>query len=212
MAQPKPWLDEIIDVLKDLGGHGYYKDIYERIKQRGIMDFNANKHWKQAIQQGIELHSSDSTVFKGTDDIFYAVEGKGKGHWGLRDFEPSENNVDLTEDDSGFPEGKSKLKQHICKERNQKVIKLAKENFKRDHNGKLYCEICGFNFYDKYGDIGQDFIEGHHIIPISEMKEGDITKVEDIILVCSNCHRMLHRKRPWLTKDKLKELITNNKK
>ncbi|MFN3092826.1 hypothetical protein [Bacillus pumilus] len=39
------------------------------------------------------------------------------------------------------------------------------------------------------------------------MGEGHSTKVEDIAIVCSNCHRMLHRKRPWLNKDQLKLLI-----
>lgn len=206
MAQPKPWLDEIIDVLKELGGHGYYKDIYERMKQRGIMDFNTNRHWKQAIQQSIELHSSDSNVFNGKDNIFYAVEGKGQGHWGLRNFEPTETTVDLTEDDSGFPEGKAKLKQHICRERNPKVIKLAKDNFKKQH-GKLYCEVCGFNFEETYGKLGEDFIEGHHTIPVSKIPEGYKTKPEDIVLLCSNCHKMIHRKRPWLSRDKLKTLL-----
>lgn len=212
MAQPKPWLEEVIEAFKDIGGHGHYDDVYERIKQRDIMNFIENPNWTAMVRQTIEKYSSDSKVFNGKKDLFYTVEGIGKGHWGLRDFEPSGNDVDLTDDDSGFPEGKFKLRQHIYRERNQKVIKLSKENFKRNHNGKLYCEVCGFNFYDKYGTIGQDFIEGHHVIPVSEMKDGDETKVEDIVLVCSNCHRMLHRKRPWLTKNKLKELIENNKK
>ncbi len=33
------------------------------------------------------------------------------------------------------------------------------------------------------------------------------TKPEDITMVCANCHRMLHRKRPWLTIDELTKLI-----
>ena len=57
--------------------------------------------------------------------------------------------------------------------------------------------------------IGEDFIEGHHTIPVSEMKPNHKTKPEEIAMVCSNCHRMLHRKRPWLSIDKLKELIKN---
>lgn len=60
-----------------------------------------------------------------------------------------------------------------------------------------------------YGDIGKDFIEGHHIIPVSDLKEGDKTKVEDIVLVCFNCHKMLHRKRPCLKTNELQKLIKN---
>lgn len=206
MAQPKAWLDEIIDALKDIGGDGQYEDIYESIKQRGIMNLSV-KDYKAQVRGTIERFSSDSDVYQqGNKDIFYAVEGIGKGHWGLRNFEPKEGQVNLTEDDNGFPEGKKMLRQHIYKERNPRVIMLAKKKFKEEH-GKLYCEICGFDFEKEYGKIGKDFIEGHHIIPVSEIPQGYKTKPEDIIMVCSNCHKMIHRKRPWLTKDKLKELL-----
>ena len=208
MSQPKPWLDEVIDALKDLGGHAAYRDIYDKILERNIMDFNVNKHWKQAIQRTLEQHSSDSDVYNGKEDIFYSVYGKGNGHWGLREFKSNVNMVDLTEDDNGFPEGKKELKKHIVSERNPRVIKEAKEKFKNQH-GKLYCEICGFDFESKYGEIGHDFIEGHHSIPVSEIPEGYCTKAKDIILVCSNCHKMLHRRRPWVTKDTLHTLIIN---
>jgi len=206
MAQPRPWLDEIIDAMKDIGGHGYYKDIYDRIYERQIMNFNENPSWTSAVRQTIERYSSDSDVFTGIKDIFYSVEGKGKGHWGLRDFEPDSINVDLTEDDTGFPEGKKVLRQHICRERNPRVIMLAKEKFKAEH-GKVFCEACHFSFEEKYGNIGEDFIEGHYLIPVSEIPDGYRTKVDDIVLLCSNCHRMIHRKRPWLKRNELSKLF-----
>lgn len=31
------------------------------------------------------------------------------------------------------------------------------------------------------------------------MQDGEKTKIEDIIMVCSNCHSMIHRKKPWLS-------------
>ncbi|MCD2500182.1 HNH endonuclease [Clostridium sp. NSJ-145] len=77
----------------------------------------------------------------------------------------------------------------------------------KEKNGKIYCEVCGFDYESVYGEIGKDYIEGHHIKPVSELEENEVTKVEDIVLVCANCHRMLHRKRPWLSKEKLKLLI-----
>lgn len=108
--------------------------------------------------------------------------------------------------DSEFPEGKEIERKHRLRERNQSVIKSAKDLFKQK-NGKLYCQVCGFDFQNKYGDIGFDFIEGHHTVPISELKGEVKTKVKDVALVCSNCHRMLRRKRPWLKMEKLQELI-----
>ena len=116
------------------------------------------------------------------------------------------NNIGFTEDDKGFPEGKQILKKHLIRERNSEVIKLAKERFIQQH-GRLFCEVCEFDFYDHYGDIGKDYIEGHHTKPVSELAENEETKVDEIALVCANCHRMLHRKRPWLTINQLKDLL-----
>lgn len=115
--------------------------------------------------------------------------------------------VDLTEDDEGFPEGKAILKQHLIRERNTKLIREAKKRFKEKH-GALYCEVCNFNFEHKYGEIGKDYIEAHHTKYVCELDGSSETKVADLVLVCSCCHRMLHRKRPWLTIDEIKKLIT----
>lgn len=113
-------------------------------------------------------------------------------------------------DESEFPEGKEQEIKHITRERNQALIKKAKNLFK-NKNGRLYCEVCGFDYNEKYGTIGIDFIEAHHTIPISKLSAEANTKLKDIALVCSNCHRMLHRKRPWLEMKKLKNLIDNQK-
>ena len=111
--------------------------------------------------------------------------------------------------DSEFPEGIEIERMHKRRERSQAVIKEAKNTFKRK-NGLLYCQICGFDFSSSYGEIGQDYIEAHHILPISKLSGEIKTKVSDIVLVCSNCHRMLHRKRPWLKMSELKNLIDIN--
>jgi 5-methylcytosine-specific restriction protein A len=65
--------------------------------------------------------------------------------------------------------------------------------------GDLSCDACGFSFYKKYGARGAGYIEAHHTKPISELNGRVKTSADDIALVCSNCHRMLHRIRPWLS-------------
>nr|MBK9652825.1 HNH endonuclease [Bacteroidota bacterium] len=114
-----------------------------------------------------------------------------------------DNNIELTDE---FPEGKIVERTHKARERNTQVVILAKENFKKQ-NGKLYCQVCGFDFEKTYGSIGVNFIEGHHTIAVSEMKEEHKTKVEDIAMLCANCHRMVHKKRPWLTMKDLNKLV-----
>ncbi len=56
--------------------------------------------------------------------------------------------------------------------------------------------VCDFNFELKYGERGKDYIEVHHINPISshEGMEVEINPETDLVPVCSNCHRMIHRR------------------
>lgn len=205
--KPKTWVDEIVEALIELGGHGFLNDIYDRIEDR-IIEGKCLKtltpRWHETVRRIIELNSMDSLSYNGKHNIFYAVDGIGKGHWGLVSFEPNSINVDLTEDDAGFIEGKKYLRQHVCRERNAKLIKEAKQRFKNEHEGKLFCEVCGFNFLEYYGI---EYIEAHHLVPISEIPEGYKTKLDDIAIVCANCHRILHRRRPWLKKQNIKELL-----
>lgn len=61
-------------------------------------------------------------------------------------------------------------------------------------------------FEERYCDIGHDFIEAHHTRPVQDLQPGDKTKLPDLVLVCASCHRMIHRRRHWLSMDKLSEL------
>ncbi len=56
------------------------------------------------------------------------------------------------------------------------------------------CQICDFLFADHYGKLlGDAFAEAHHIRPLGKQTGQVKTTVGDLITVCSNCHRMLHR-------------------
>ena len=195
--------EKVIESLKEIGGHAYLNDIYEVFEK--ISDEELPESYKAIVRATLEKNSSDSTVFDGKDDLFYSVDGIGNGHWGLRSIN-NENVLELTQDDDEFSEGKLLLKLHLQRERNPKLIRNAKKNF-LDKNGRLYCEICGFDFNEKYGELGKNYIEAHHMIPVSTMAEGEKTKIEDIVMVCSNCHSMIHRKKPWLNKTELKKLL-----
>ncbi len=83
-----------------------------------------------------------------------------------------------------------KMRHHMRIERDDR--KLIKEVKKR----KGYvCECCGFDFEKVYGDIGKNYIEAHHKQPIHQLK-GQVIKLDaekDFIVLCSNCHKMIHR-------------------
>lgn len=105
-----------------------------------------------------------------------------------------------------FPEGRELFIRHRSYERNPRLVEMAKTNA-MDTCGRLACIVCEFDFAAAYGSVGEGFIECHHIVPISELGEHGSTRLCDVVLVCSNCHRMLHRKRPWLTIDELQTLL-----
>ncbi|QDL35961.1 HNH endonuclease [Rhodoferax sediminis] len=101
-----------------------------------------------------------------------------------------------------FAEGAQHYAQHITQERNPKVVKLAKAQRWRDK--KVFeCDVCKFDFAKTYGERGAGYIEAHHTIPVHLMKPDHKTKIADIALVCSNCHRMLHTMRPLVDIPKL---------
>ena len=103
-------------------------------------------------------------------------------------------------------EGKKRIVQHARIERNQSIVKRKKQLFK-DLHGSLYCEACNFNFEKIYGTRGKDYIECHHLTPISDYKIQKETKMDDLALVCSNCHRMIHRTKDMLTINELKNML-----
>ena len=71
------------------------------------------------------------------------------------------------------------------------------------------CQICGFDFKNKYGYIGENYIEVHHKKPLFSLDEKLIPNPEtDLVTICSNCHRMIHRKKnDIITPEKLKKII-----
>ncbi|MDN4619756.1 HNH endonuclease [Paenibacillus sp. PsM32] len=73
----------------------------------------------------------------------------------------------------------------------------------------LNCYTCGFNFEAVYGERGKDFIEVHHIKPLSTLEEAtEVNPETDLVPLCANCHRMIHRrKEEILSPDELKVLI-----
>ena len=112
------------------------------------------------------------------------------------------------DEEMGYPEGRIAFRLHKVRERNPRVINEAKKQFAAKNDGAVFCEVCKFNFSSVYGDRGSDFIEGHHKRPIYEMQENETTKIEDIALLCSNCHRMIH-KSPIITIEELQDLLLN---
>ncbi|WP_374629227.1 HNH endonuclease [Pannonibacter indicus] len=103
-------------------------------------------------------------------------------------------------------EGLIMTRVHVSRERNSTLVKKKKAVALRQH-GCLACEVCGFDFLQTYGERGREFIECHHTLPISSLGEHGKTNLKDLALVCSNCHRMIHARRPWWSIDDAKAAL-----
>lgn len=179
MPQPKPWVEEIVEAMTELGGTVRYQQLYDKILERNIMDFEANRNWKAAIRQNIEFHSSDSAVFKpAKGDFFYSVQGIGKGEWGLRSFirqTPTPvDNKDLTD---SKPPPVPQTQQTIY--RYLRDTKLARE-LKASYQNR--CQLCSVQIIVAGLDT---YSEAHHIQPLG--KGGPDVK-ENLIVLCPNHH------------------------
>jgi 5-methylcytosine-specific restriction protein A len=106
--------------------------------------------------------------------------------------------------DSVYFEGRARERRSLIRERCPEAREDCLKLFGYD------CSVCGMNFEERYGVIGKQFIEVHHIDPVaSKIGEYQIVPKKDLIPVCPNCHRMIHRKTPPLSVEELKSLIKN---
>jgi hypothetical protein len=104
------------------------------------------------------------------------------------------------DEDEVFVEGMAKVITVNAYERNPKARKQC-----IDHYGKR-CIVCGFDFHEFYGSVGDGYIQVHHLKPLSEIREAyEIDPVVDLRPVCANCHTIIHRRNPPYTIEEVKE-------
>jgi 5-methylcytosine-specific restriction protein A len=108
----------------------------------------------------------------------------------------------------GDLEGQSELNDEFGIPPQTSIIEIRKYAYHRKiernrtaarHAKKLHgtrCQACDLEFTERYGEIGKGFIEAHHLRPIGTLEEGVAVKYDvaaDFAVLCSNCHRMIHR-------------------
>jgi len=113
----------------------------------------------------------------------------------------------LEDDESAFPEGEVRYQLHRSRERDPTLAARAKRKRLKD-TGAIKCDACDFDFSVEYGQLGDGYIEAHHTLPVATLDGTRKTKLSELALVCSNCHRMLHRASPPLTIGELRERRT----
>lgn len=96
------------------------------------------------------------------------------------------------EDEIEFDEGRILTRIHFARERNATLV-TTKKRLVLTQTCKLECEACGFDFQKVYGELGEGYAECHHTAPVATLNPGTNTRLTDLCILCSNCHRMIHR-------------------
>ena len=186
---------EVQDVFKKI--FSFSEDYWMTIRQQAKLLGNSTR--------GLPIQKIEAISILETDDpLVYRVEYST--HFDSNN--PYDRNNPESEESITFHEGKKAYAKHVRYERNQGIVRLAKDCFMAA-NGALFCEVCGFSF-DTYGERGRDYIEAHHDVPVSDLGDDGVSNIDDIKMVCANCHRILHRKRPWLKVGELKDLLQSH--
>jgi len=133
---------------------------------------------------------------------------EAKAIWPELETRSTSPSLTVTDIDLEGREGHRGLRTHIQVERNPMLAK-AKKNAVLANSGRLECEVCGFDFFTKYGKAGKGFCEVHHLQPLAQ-KGRRTTKLSDLAVVCSNCHRVIHRNRKVLSLNELRGYVSSN--
>lgn len=99
----------------------------------------------------------------------------------------------LTENaDIAASEGERKLRAHYRRERSSSLRskKLAQV---RAIRGRIACDLCRTEEGATYPpDLGEKIFEVHHISPLSQAIAPVRTTLDDLAVLCANCHRAVH--------------------
>lgn len=131
------------------------------------------------------------------DPLPWAVKdyNLGTGEWLLiRGAKPYAPAVESSDVELAYFEGTSRWR-FVLHRKREAELRRAKIS-KVMSVGRLVCEVpnCGFDFEKRYGEVGKDYAQVHHKTPLSNAPpEGRKISINDLAVVCANCHVMIHR-------------------
>lgn len=108
-----------------------------------------------------------------------------------------ERKIEVFDEAVTIQEGVKKLVEAQVYERSSKLREIAIEYYQKD--GEIFCKACSFNYNSFYGrEVGRGYIEIHHLKPIFKYQDEELDTtikqaLKNVVPVCSNCHRMIHR-------------------
>ena len=141
---------------------------------------------RQAVRDDASLAEAtiitipNGTVFQLTPPQTAALERL----WGVRSFTPPAS--------AEASEGERKLRSHYRRERSN-VLRNQKLEQVRHLHGRCFCGLCGVDEHSRYpAALGKSIFEVHHMAPLSSAMTPVRTTLDDLAVLCANCHRAVH--------------------
>jgi 5-methylcytosine-specific restriction enzyme A len=108
----------------------------------------------------------------------------------LNMFQASPTEFDETSESESVSaqEGGWKDKLHRVKER--RSLREPRLSKMLETHGKYFCECCSIQSPDAKDPTS--ILEVHHIVPLAEIDFIQQTTLEDLAVLCANCHRLIH--------------------
>ncbi len=171
-------------------------------------EYNDNTLWKTEWVN-VELNLRIGQLNFKKNDLIYSQKLVEKWTYRLTNAVLSLIPLDTTEDNSDgletFPEGAS--------------IKVKVNRFERNQRNRAValiihgyqCKACDIILSNVYGPTANNFIEVHHIVPVSEIGDNYmINPATDLVPLCPNCHAIAHKRNPPYSLTEIRELISKN--
>lgn len=140
---------------------------------------------------GIEARPEHFTAGLGTP-CFQILESAGYPIVRKSEAVPGETEAPV-DPDMAAAEGAVQLVTHLRRER-RPALAAAKRRAMTATLGHLQCERCRVIPSETLGPHGDAVIEVHHAATqVADMEIGQITRLADLMCLCANCHRIVHR-------------------
>lgn len=189
------WREDIQEAYRHLGGFASYEQLYRELSRiRGKALTSGNQ---AGVRREVENHSSDSDNWKlHKPDLFYSVEGKGKGVWGLRSMMDNLSSIDSNS--QLFYESNSNIESEFLNNEENQTTPSRREYIReiifrnRHHVSELKslydgcCQVTGEKILD---GVAGDVTEVHHI---NWLTHGGSDNKGNMVVISPNFHTAIH--------------------
>lgn len=190
-----------------LGTDGIIRSARCSVMVRGnsaILDYGgkySQKNLRNYCEPGLLKIIFKSSTRKVPDELWWA-EDRG-------DFKLGFAVAGMREEDIEAEEGEPKFVAHLRRER---APKLRERKIKQvlGESRELRCEACNFSFRDQYGSLAGNFCEVHHRKGLAASGPTG-TRLKDLAVLCSNCHRMIHRTNPMMSVEQFAKRVVQER-